>query len=328
MGRYANAFGPHAPDATYVPHAFEERLFDTGEVRMNYAVAGGPSRPALLLIPGQTESWWGYEVALPLLAEHFQAFAVDLRGQGRSTRTPGRYTLDLMGHDLVRFIDGAIGRPTVVAGLSSGGVLSAWLSAYAKPGQVVAAYYEDPPLFASETRPVVGPGISQSIGLIFDLLSTYLGDQWSIGDWDGLGAAATAAEGLPPSIAMVARAFAGGGDEPPQNLKEYDPEWSRAFWTGSVGASCRHDRMLASVKVPVLFTHHMRVIDPSTGGLLGAISDLQLERVRQLVTDAGNAFEYVSLPTTPHSLHGHDPKLYVDTLVGWASRLHGVGSQA
>ena len=67
--------------------------------------------PALLLIPGQTESWWGYEAAMPLLAEHFQVFAVDLRGQGRSTRTPGRYTLDNMGNDLVRFIDPVIGRP-------------------------------------------------------------------------------------------------------------------------------------------------------------------------------------------------------------------------
>ena len=72
---------------------------------------------------------------LGLLGEQFQAYAVDLRGQGRSSRTPGRYTLDLIGNDLVRFIDGVIGRPTIVAGLSSGGVASAWLSAYAKPGQ-------------------------------------------------------------------------------------------------------------------------------------------------------------------------------------------------
>jgi pimeloyl-ACP methyl ester carboxylesterase len=55
--------------------------------------------------PGQTESWWGYEKALGRLDEHFQAFAVDLRGQGRSSRTPGRYTLDVIGNDLVRFID-------------------------------------------------------------------------------------------------------------------------------------------------------------------------------------------------------------------------------
>src|SRR5262245_40576792 len=138
MSRYANAFGPDRPDVTYVAHALPERLCDTGEVRINYAVAGTSAKPPLLLIPGQTESWWGYEAALPLLAEHFEAFAVDLRGQGRSTRTPGRYTLDNMGNDLVRFIDEVIGRPAIISGLSSGGVLSAWLSAYAKPGQGMA----------------------------------------------------------------------------------------------------------------------------------------------------------------------------------------------
>ena len=189
MANYANAFGPHAPDATYVAHEFDEQLFDVGEVEINYVTAGDASRPALLLIPGQTESWWGYEQALPLLADHFQAFAVDLRGQGRSSRTPGRYTLDLIGNDLVRFIDGVIGRPTIVAGLSSGGVISAWLSAYAKPGQVIGAYYEDPPLFASEVRPAVGQSIRQSIGPIFAVMAKYLGDQWSIGDWDGMVAA-------------------------------------------------------------------------------------------------------------------------------------------
>ena len=91
--------------STFVPHKFEERLVDLGEVRMNYVRVGDSGKPALLLVPGQTESWWGYEGALPLLAEHFEAFAVDLRGQGRSTWTPGRYTLDNMGNDLVRFID-------------------------------------------------------------------------------------------------------------------------------------------------------------------------------------------------------------------------------
>jgi pimeloyl-ACP methyl ester carboxylesterase len=161
MATFAHAFGPHAPDATFVEHEYDEQLFDTGEVEINYVTTGDASRPALLLIPGQTESWWGYEQALGLLADHFQAFAVDLRGQGRSSRTPGRYTLDLIGNDLVRFIDGVIGRPTIVAGLSSGGVTAAWLSAYAKPGQVVAAYYEDPPLLLRDPpcrRPGPRPG--------------------------------------------------------------------------------------------------------------------------------------------------------------------------
>ncbi len=59
---------------------------------------------------------------MPLLGKHFHVHSVDLRGRGRSGRTPGRYTLDNMGNDLVRFLRGVIGPPAVVSGLSSGGV--------------------------------------------------------------------------------------------------------------------------------------------------------------------------------------------------------------
>jgi pimeloyl-ACP methyl ester carboxylesterase len=197
---------------------------------------------------------------MPLLAERFRAYAVDLRGQGRSSRTPGRYTLDNMGNDLVRFIDGVIGRSAIVSGLSSGGVLSAWLSAYAKAGQVIGCLYEDPPLFVSEVDPGYGHSIRQGIGPMFALWSKYLGDQWSIGDWEWMVAAAP--KELPARLAALVGMML--GPEPTQNLKEYDPEWGRAFWTGSVGASCRHDRMLSSVKVPVLLTHHFWKIEEST----------------------------------------------------------------
>lgn len=324
MAAFAKRFGPHAPDATYVAHGYDEQLVDLGEAELNYVTVGDASSPALLLIPGQTESWWGYEDALLLLAEHFQAFAVDLRGQGRSSRTPGRYTLDLIGNDLVRFIDEVISRPTIVAGLSSGGVTSAWLSAYAKPGQVRGAYYEDPPLFSSDVRPAVGQSLRQAIGPVFALMAKYLGDQWSIGDWDGMVAAVPTE--LPPSMAIVASLFGAGDEGPPQQLKEYDPEWGRAFWEGDFYRSCDHERMLRSVKVPVLFTHHFRMIDEATGTLMGASSDLQADRVRQLVTEAGQPFTYVDLPTQPHSLHGADAQLYVDTLLAWANDLPGAAS--
>jgi pimeloyl-ACP methyl ester carboxylesterase len=316
MGRYAHAFGPDHPEATYLPHGLPEQLFDTGEVEINYAVAGDASKPALLLIPGQSESWWGYEPALPLLAEHFQAFAVDLRGQGRSSRTPGRYTLDNMGNDLVRFIAGVIGRPTLVSGLSSGGVLSAWLSAYGLPGAIRGAHYEDPPLFLSEVDTTCGPSLRQGIGPAFALWSKYLGDQWSIGDWEGMVAAA--ADEVP---AWLSAFFVALSDEPTQNLKEYDPEWGRAFWTGSVGASCDHARMLAAVKVPVLFTHHFRKVGEDTGTVMGAATDLQAARVRELVTGAGQPCDYRSFPTMGHSMHGQDPRLFTDVLVEWASTL-------
>jgi pimeloyl-ACP methyl ester carboxylesterase len=308
-------YGPHNPDETYVAHEIAENLVDLGEVQMNYATLGDASLPALLLIPGQTESWWGYEAAMALLAEHFQVFAVDLRGQGRSTRTPGRYTLDNMGNDLVRFMDLVIRRPTIVSGLSSGGVLTAWLSAYAKPGQLIAALYEDPPLFASEIRPAMGPGIRQCIGPMFDLWSTFLGDQWSIGAWDAMREGS--ADRLPEHLRFIPVP-----DEPPQNLKEYDPEWGRSFWTGTVAASCDHERMLRSVKVPaVLLTHHTRITDYASGFLFGAMSDQQAQRVQDLLIGAGVKIEYRSFPDVGHSMHGDRPELYVETLLDWVKSI-------
>lgn len=298
----------------FVPHAYAEHMVDLGEVSMNYAQAGSPDKPALLLIPGQTESWWGYESAMAILANDFNVFAVDLRGQGRSTWTPGRYTLDNMGNDLVRFIATVIKRPVVTSGCSSGGLLSAWLSAFALPGQLRGAVYEDPPLWGSTPNPLYGHSVRQSIGPLFRLQSIHLGDQWRLGNWEGLRKAL--ADDSSPIMRMIN--FPG---EPPQNLKEYDPEWGRSFWEGTVAASCPHETMLSQVKVPVLLTHHARHILPDTGYVLGALSDLQAAKACELVTASGAAIEYVSMSDAAHALHFTDPKRFAKVVTDWAKKL-------
>ena len=308
----------------FVPHAFPEQTVDLGEIRMNYAETGDADKPVVLLIPAQTESWWSYERAMRLLAPHHHVYAVDLRGQGRSTWTPGRYSLDVFGGDLVRFIDRVIGRPVVVSGLSSGGVVAAWLSAFAAPGQIVAAVYEDAPLFASEADPAVGQSIRQSMAPIFRLWHKWLGPQWSIGDVAGMHAAM--AREVPGWMLAALQRMAPAEAQPPvttppQNLREYDPEWGDAFVSGRATAGCDHDSMLRHVTVPVLFTHHFHHVDPDTGNLLGAISDPQVHRVRQLVESTGNPFTYRTFPTMPHSMHGHDPDTFVATVTDWLTTL-------
>ena len=72
-----------------------------------------------------------------------------------------------------------------------------------------------------------------------------------------------------------------------QNMKEYDPEWGKAFVSGSATASCDHENMISNVKVPVLITHHFRQVDEQTGRLTGAMTDLQAHRVREPVEQAG-----------------------------------------
>lgn len=318
MGRLK--YGPEFPEITYKKHRYEEQIFDTGDAIINFAVCGKADQPALLLIPGQTESWWGYEPAMTLLSDHFQCFAVDLRGQGRSSRTPGRYTYDNFGNDMARLIAFAIRRPVVVSGLSSGGVVAAWLSAYAPPGMIRAAHYEDPPLFSSEVNPMYGPSIREGAGPVFELYSTYLGDQWRVGDWEGMLAAA--AEALPSQRQSV---FLAGYEkfktEPPRNMKEYDPEWARAFVTGSVGASCDHARMLEKVKCPVLFTHHMSRIDEATGQPSGAATIRQVDQAEAIIRKTGLPFTRITVPNMGHNMHLQDPALFTKILLDWLRAL-------
>ena len=99
-----------------------------------------------------------------------------------------------------------------------------------------------------------------------------------------------------------------------------------SVWTGTVAASCDHERMLGSVKVPVLLTHHFRRVDEAAGFLMGAMADLQATRVRELLGDAGVDVDYRSFETMGHSMHGQDPHLFTETLVDWSSR--HVGTRA
>jgi hypothetical protein len=79
--------------------------------------------------------------------------------------------------------------------------------------------------------------------------------------------------------------------------------------------------MLAAVKVPVLFTHHFRAVDETTGTLYGAISDLQAARVRQVVAGVGQPLDYRSFPAMGHSMHGQDPPMFTNTLVDWVASI-------
>ncbi len=68
-------------------------------------------------------------------------------------------------------------------------------------------------------------------------------------------------------------------------------------------------------------THHFHRYDEKTGVSMGAISDLRVRRVEEIVTAAGQVFSYRSFPDKPHVLHMYEPELYTRALVDWASTL-------
>jgi len=160
-------------------------------------------------------------------------------------------------------------------------------------------------MFSSEVNPAYGPSIRQRAIATFEILSTYLGNQWCVGDWEG------AREASRNTLAA----------EPPQNMKEYDPEWAKAFVTGSVGASCDHAQMLTHVKCPILFTHHLSRIDQETGKLEGAATTYQVDQVEKLIKKTGQPFTRIEIPQMGHQMHGLDPALFVRTVVDWVKTL-------
>ncbi|MFW9922560.1 MAG: alpha/beta fold hydrolase [Candidatus Thorarchaeota archaeon] len=125
-----------------------EKFYHTGEIIMNYVV-GPDSGIPLVFIPGQSVTWEEYTLLLPILADKFHVYAVSLRGHGKSSWTPGKYTFNQLGADMTAFLKDIVGRPAIVIGNSSGGVLTAWLAANS-PEFVKAIILEDPPLFRCE----------------------------------------------------------------------------------------------------------------------------------------------------------------------------------
>ena len=93
-------------------------------------------------------------------ASGWRSYALDLRGHGRSARTPGRYRLDDYVDDVDRLLQ-VIGEPAVVVGHSLGAIVAASLAQDRHP-LVAAVFLEDPPLYVVE--PACSPTAASARG--------------------------------------------------------------------------------------------------------------------------------------------------------------------
>jgi pimeloyl-ACP methyl ester carboxylesterase len=98
----------------------EEKTFDTGTVKLNYA-EGPPSGPPILLLPSMTRSWKSFNPVIPTLTPNWHVYALDYRGHGKSGRVPGRYRASDHYEDLKVFCNHIFTEPVVLVGHSMGG---------------------------------------------------------------------------------------------------------------------------------------------------------------------------------------------------------------
>lgn len=313
---------------------FQERQFAVGGITLNYVVGPASGLP-LLLIPGQMESWQGYKLVLPELTKHFHVYVVDIRGHGKSTHTPGQYSYNRCGEDLRAFIRGIIGSPTLVAGLSSGGVLALWLAANA-PDDILAVISEDPPIYSS-----ILPRIKDEkyMNRTFRLAVDILGATEPHDVERYLVAVGVPKQGqselqhIPPFIMkalfwLYRRHRRRHPDRPfdvpflPFNMRaglksmlEYDTDFSRATADGDLGAGFYPDETLSRITCPTLLmkataTRH------EEWGIMGAMDDADLARVVSLVKD----IRVVHIPCR-HEIHMLRPREYSETLIGFVTDL-------
>jgi pimeloyl-ACP methyl ester carboxylesterase len=106
-----------------------ERLFDTGEVRLNYA-EGPANGPALVLLHGLGRRWQVFLPLIPALSMRWHIFAPDFRGHGKSGRMIRGYHGTEYAGDIARFLRDRVQEPAVIFGHSLGGMIGMWVAAH------------------------------------------------------------------------------------------------------------------------------------------------------------------------------------------------------
>jgi 3-oxoadipate enol-lactonase len=103
---------------------------NVGELKTHYALTGDQA-PVLVLSNslGTDFSMWDPQMAE--LQQHFRILRYDTRGHGQSSVTPGDYTIEQLGRDLLGLLDSLRLDRVHFCGLSMGGMIGMWLAIHA-----------------------------------------------------------------------------------------------------------------------------------------------------------------------------------------------------
>lgn len=99
---------------------------------LHYTCDGGERSPALFFANslGADHTMWEPQVAA--LASRWRVIRYDARGHGESGVTPGPYTVELLGQDVLALLDHLQVERAAFCGLSLGGATGQWLGLHAK----------------------------------------------------------------------------------------------------------------------------------------------------------------------------------------------------
>ena len=108
-------------------------FIDIENARFHYRFDGPSDSPVVVLSNslGTTLEMWDPQV--PALADCFRILRYDQRGHGRTSVTPGPYSITQLGRDVLALLDGLEIEEAQFCGLSMGGMTGIWLGVYGGP---------------------------------------------------------------------------------------------------------------------------------------------------------------------------------------------------
>ncbi len=108
----------------------QDRSFPASGLTLHYLDWGRVGLPSLVCLHGITQTAHSWDEVAPVLAEHHHLFALDARGHGESDWPPdGNYSRNSQARDVGAFLNSVVRGPTVLAGLSMGGLTCLTLAA-------------------------------------------------------------------------------------------------------------------------------------------------------------------------------------------------------
>lgn len=337
MDNYRNPFEGYveALPAEVAAAGYRHEFVELGTVTLSYLHGPSNGKKPLVLLPAQMGTWRTYAGVMPALAESFEVFVVEIRGHGSSTWTPGDYTWDSAGGDLREFLRTIVGKPAVVSGNSSGGILALWCAAHDSE-LVEGIVLEDAPVFSVEL-----PRFKDRDRFVYrglEHIATALGnpDNRNLADYFRgleLPRSETRTKKLPEwFVRVLERGIARHASKHPgepagldvwwlpaslgeifRSLSMFDPDFARAFVDGRIYGDFSHERALRVTMCPVLLLHgDFKRFEKH--GLVGALDDDDANRVRELAPQT----RYVKIRAN-HVIHRYKPREFVGAVQDWAA---------
>jgi 3-oxoadipate enol-lactonase len=106
-------------------------LIEAGDIRIHYSLTGAVAAPVVIFSNslGTNLSMWDAQAAA--LERQFRVLRYDTRGHGKTSVTPGPYTMAQLGQDVVNLLDALDIDRVRFCGLSMGGMIGQWLGIFA-----------------------------------------------------------------------------------------------------------------------------------------------------------------------------------------------------